>query len=387
MINTASINGRRDSNLELFRIITMLLIVAHHYVVLSGLPPILRAHPLELQSLYLFVFGGWGKTGINCFVFITGYFMCISHITLRKFVKLVAEVEFYALLFYFLLLIGGVYHFTLKGFLVQFRPIYSLSSDHFVSCYLLFFLFIPFLNKLLEVLSRRQHAVIILLLLFAYTFLGSIPGVSVPHNYLSWFSVIYLVGAYVRFYPDTPLIRTHLGIKAAFFVALSIASIIVCTFLGAGEKIPMPMGKAFFFVADSNKVLAFLASLFLFCFFKNLKISYSPFINMVGASTFGVLLIHSNSWAMRNLLWIKIFDNAGFYGTHWMYLHAVLTVLVVFAVCVLIDHFRIVFIERPFMDWYDRHSSLIESFLLNVEDTLLLAMGCSKERASGDDRK
>ena len=107
MINTASINGRRDSNLELFRIITMLLIVAHHYVVLSGLPPILRAHPLELQSLYLFVFGGWGKTGINCFVFITGYFMCTSHITLRKFVKLVAEVEFYALLFYFLFLIGG----------------------------------------------------------------------------------------------------------------------------------------------------------------------------------------------------------------------------------------------------------------------------------------
>ena len=32
----------RDSNLELFRIITMLLIVAHHYVVNSGLMEVIR---------------------------------------------------------------------------------------------------------------------------------------------------------------------------------------------------------------------------------------------------------------------------------------------------------------------------------------------------------
>ena len=36
----------RDSNLELFRIVTMLLIVAHHYVVNSGLLlPIIENYP------------------------------------------------------------------------------------------------------------------------------------------------------------------------------------------------------------------------------------------------------------------------------------------------------------------------------------------------------
>ena len=70
---------KRDSNLELYRIITMILIVAHHYVVNSGLTdplgPIYQT-PLSFPSIFLLLFGAWGKTGINCFVLITGYFMC-----------------------------------------------------------------------------------------------------------------------------------------------------------------------------------------------------------------------------------------------------------------------------------------------------------------------
>lgn len=41
-LNNQNIIKKRDSNLELFRIITMLLIVAHHYVVNSGLMEVIR---------------------------------------------------------------------------------------------------------------------------------------------------------------------------------------------------------------------------------------------------------------------------------------------------------------------------------------------------------
>lgn len=78
----------RNSNLELYRIIVMILIVAHHYVVNSGLMDELVKDPLSSKSLFFYLFGMWGKTGINCFVMITGYFMCKSHITIRKFLKL-----------------------------------------------------------------------------------------------------------------------------------------------------------------------------------------------------------------------------------------------------------------------------------------------------------
>ena len=92
--NNVNYKKRRDSNIELFRIITMLLIVAHHYVVNSGLLEVMSAKPLSGKSIFLFVLGAWGKIGINCFVFITGYFMCKSNITLKKFVKLLFEIIF-----------------------------------------------------------------------------------------------------------------------------------------------------------------------------------------------------------------------------------------------------------------------------------------------------
>ena len=73
-MTTASVMGGhkiRRSNLELYRIIVMLLIVAHHYVVNSGLIDVMEENPLSSKSLYLYMIGMWGKTGINCFVLIT----------------------------------------------------------------------------------------------------------------------------------------------------------------------------------------------------------------------------------------------------------------------------------------------------------------------------
>lgn len=83
----------RNSNLELYRIIVMLLIVAHHYVVNSGLITVMEETPLSARSIFFYLFGAWGKIGINCFVLITGYFMCKSQITLQKFMKLLLEVD------------------------------------------------------------------------------------------------------------------------------------------------------------------------------------------------------------------------------------------------------------------------------------------------------
>ena len=82
--------AERRSNLELYRIIAMLFIIAHHYVVHSGLRGLesIRLDPMSFHSQFILLFGAWGKIGINCFVLITGYFMCTRSISLRKFLKL-----------------------------------------------------------------------------------------------------------------------------------------------------------------------------------------------------------------------------------------------------------------------------------------------------------
>ena len=49
----------RSSNLELYRIIVMLAIVAHHYVVNSGLMAEMRDDGITLNSIYCYIFGAW----------------------------------------------------------------------------------------------------------------------------------------------------------------------------------------------------------------------------------------------------------------------------------------------------------------------------------------
>lgn len=145
----------RDSSIELFRIIAMLCIVAHHYVVNSGITEeITVSNALDRNTLFCLIFGGGGKTCINCFVLITGYFMCKSNISLKKFLKLLIEIEFYNVCF-FIFFPVGVYRFFRKGIGKSNFSILWLGNSIYQ---LLFgvFLFIPYLNLLLKGMDEKS---------------------------------------------------------------------------------------------------------------------------------------------------------------------------------------------------------------------------------------
>lgn len=127
---------QRDSAIELFRIIVMLFIVAHHYVVNSGiLQQITPDNVLQSHSIFALLLGWGGKTGINCFVLITGYFMCTSNITVKKFLKLFLEIYFYNILFYIIFLCSGYMTFSVKDFVKTIFPVYGILFVYSLSKY------------------------------------------------------------------------------------------------------------------------------------------------------------------------------------------------------------------------------------------------------------
>ena len=344
----------RESNLELYRIITMLLIVAHHYVANSGLAladsPIF-SDPLSGRSLFLLLFGAFGKTGINCFVLITGYFMCKSQITVKKFTKLLGEVMFYKIILYSIFWITGYAPFTLKSVVKMILPFTSISQG-FTSCYLVFFLCIPFLNIVIYSMNEWQHIKLILLCSFIYVFMGTVPFFSVTMNYVSWYIVLYFIASYIRIYPKKIYEKVQFwGWMSFASVLVSMLSVIACTWLGT----IIDRNLTYYFVTDCNTFLAVITGICSFLFFKNLSIKQSKFINTISATTFGVLLIHSNSDIMRQWLWKDVLNNAGIYNSNWMPIHAIGSVLIIFAVCSVIDLLRIRFLEKPFFKWYDKH--------------------------------
>lgn len=129
MVSTDKVKYKeRYSNLELYRIIVMLLIVAHHYVVNSGLGDVMIKESLSAHSIFFYLFGAWGKTGINCFLMITGYFMCKSQITWRKFLKLLFEVEFYKITIYAIFVLSGYETFSVLGCIKSIIPMLDIRG-------------------------------------------------------------------------------------------------------------------------------------------------------------------------------------------------------------------------------------------------------------------
>ena len=106
---------------------------------------------------------------------------------------------------------------------------------------------------------------------------------------------------------------------------------------------------SYFFVSDSNKILALTTGISAFLFFKNLKVGYNKIINTIAASTFGVLLIHANSNTMRRWLWYDVFNNLDAYESGSVVIHAVFSVIIIYVVCTLIDIGRIKLLEIPIM--------------------------------------
>lgn len=348
--SSPSIKGR-DSNLELYRIVCMLMIVAHHFVVNSGLNSpdgSITSHPDEPNSLFLLMWGMWGKTGINCFLLITGYYMCTSKITLRKFFKLLFQIYLYKMVIFLIFLAGGYETLSMVRVTKLLMPFWGFNSN-FTSCFIGFYLLIPFLTVLVQNLKKRQHLSLVFLALLYYTLLGSIPKFDVKFNYITWFSILFLLASYMRLYPQ------RIFDKSRLWAWMTVS----CVILAMGSVVFMQhyrMDRAFFFVSDSNRILAVAIAVSSFLWFKNMKMKQSKIINAIGGSTFGVLLIHANSDAMRTWLWKDTLDCVGHYNLSLLnlMLFSVGGVILIFLLCNVIDQARIHLIEKPVLSWMDK---------------------------------
>ena len=365
----------RNSNLELFRIVTMFLIVAHHYVVNSGITVSIYADPFSARSLFLLLFGAWGKTGINCFVLITGYFMCKSKITVKKFLKLLVEVLLYRCVIYVLFCVFGYEKFNIISFIARFWPIKSVDNG-FTSCYFIFFLLIPFLNILIQQMTEKQHIRLLLLCVLVYVVFGTIPSIPVTMNYVSWFCVLYFIASYIRLYPKKLFDNTALwGWISLLMLFLASLTVVACAWLSSRLHRDM----AYYLLSDSNKVFAVLVAVCGFMFFKNIRIKQNRFINATAMTMYGVLLIHANDELMRQWLWRDVLKVPQMYTSPWLVVHAIVSVVLVFSVCSVIDYLRIKCIETPLFRLYDKPFSKVSGWFSRIEDKWCDKLNISKE--------
>ena len=339
--------NKRQSNLEAFRIIAMFVIVLHHYIVNSGILDILLTESISFKNFLFLFLGAFGKTATNCFVLITGYFMCKSKITLLKVFKLLFEVMFYNVIIYIIFASFGVIDFSFKAIYENVFSIFNVTYGNFTTSFIVFYLFIPFLNVLINNLSKEQFLYLLGLCFLVFCVVPTIiihtlPITTIGYfiSYVGWFMVIYITSAFIRLFPLKCFNNNLLwGLLSLGLIILSGVSIYVMKILNA---------HPYSLLMESNMILSYINSICFFMFFKNLKIKQSNIINVIAKASFGVLLIHANSNAMRTFIWQTLFKNTNYYlNSNYYLLHCFLTVVIVYISCTIIDLIRIYLIETP----------------------------------------
>lgn len=348
----------RDSNIELLRIVAMFLIVAAHYAVNSTVmwklfDPI---HPTP-NSIFMHLWGMWGKMAINVFVLITGYFMCMGKLTARRYCKILFELIFYSWIMWFVLCMCGYDVFSWGGVWKRLSLYFILTSQNreFIPAFMWMYLTIPAMNIYLKATDKRNLYSCIAVMLCLFSFCGTFLNANVYHH-VFWYMTLYLMGAAIRMHPFQWMENNRFCLLMLLLVVvMSWASVIgidlVAMWLGH------PIRDPFFYVRDSHKALAIATALFMFLVFKNWKLPHSRFINGVASTTFGVLLIHAAGEGMRKWLWgdfVNVPNAFQTFSLPMLIAYSLFITISVFAVCSGIDWLRIKFVEKPLFGLLER---------------------------------
>lgn len=342
-------NKCRNSNIEILRIIAMLFIVVSHYCSHNGITAYslpIGANRFLLNILVL------GNIGVILFILISGYFLIdYDKFSLKKLLKLVLEVWFYSAIIYVICCLSGLTKLSIRELALNFIPITS-KRYWFATCYVVLYIFHPFINRFLKSLSKKEYQLflIISLILFSFipTFLTS--TANFYGNDLIQFLLFYSIGAYIRKYDlDFLTKKKNVYLLMASSVTL-ILSVIVINLLSM--KIPS-LGMYANQFYERHSIVAIIFSVSLFKFFIFCKPFYNRFINTISATMFGVYLIHDNNY-IRYLLWHDIAHSGEYVLSNWLLLHVVLCVSLVFIVCIIIELTRKNLIEKPLFNKFDK---------------------------------
>lgn len=335
---------KRLSNIELFRIFSMLLIISLHFT----------SYCINVSDLTPFTptyFIGWFIRGIayisvNCYVLISAYFLCKeTEFRVSKVFSLLFETWFYSFLIYLFLLASGQTAFSLTGLLNNFFPVLS-AKYWFVTIYFGLYLLSPFLNWAIQNMGKSQHFLLCLLLIFLFsiipTFFFYSKWLDFGNGYgIVWFVVLYYVAAYIRNY----ITNDHLhkiknklwALTAVFWILplLSKLAIAGATIIVTGNVI----GSSLFY--SNNSIIILVSSVLTFISFMSIEIKnrvLEKIILFFAKCTFGVYLIHDND-LIRAILWAKLHlyvsSNAGMY-----ILSYTIIVIFIFVICSVIDFMR-----------------------------------------------
>ena len=339
----------RAANLDLLRIVSMLLIVLLHSVDHSGVLENTENCGIGMQFYVRFIHA-LCMVCVNIYVMLSGYFMVNSKFRLQKLVVLWMETAFYAVVLKLVFMLTGAETFSLISLVSCLVPILT-GRYWFLTIYVGMYLLSPFINILIHAMNKRQHGLLnVALFLIMSVWVSihpSIAGMNSGGGWgLAWFVVLYLAAAWLRLY-YVPNYKPAKWLVAFLAIPLAMAAMYIVFAGGLGISVPYVLFAIVKHWLRYDSAPVYFMTMGLFVGFLNVRIpgeKLSGAIVRIAPLTLGVYLIHAHanvspwSWEVLNLP--SKMDTALFP------IIQIASVVGIFVICAMIDMLRSVTVGK-----------------------------------------
>ena len=325
----------RDSNMELLRIVAMIIIMLVHANFRAlGYPDIVEVNATPLPAFMRYFSEGLCIMGVDVFVLLSGWY------GIRMKPVRLAELLFQ--IFFFLIVtvtIDCAVNYRLPN--TQDVGLFLMKSQWdywFVKAYVFLYLLSPILNAFVEIADKKSFQVV-LLFFFGFEFLWGwlLNGVNWMNHGNSGTSFIglYLLARYLRIYPPKIFmnfkIRYYLGAYIGIALFIAFLAFLFCYFGMQNAARKMYYYTCPFVIVQAVAFLLFFSK---FSF-------YSRLVNWIAISTFAIYLLHSQHY-FGKMFYDDIIARWYMNETTVNFLvYTVLLVLVVFWLSIFLDKIRL----------------------------------------------
>ena len=338
----------RQSNFELMRIISMFFIVIWHIIVHGGLlNNTIGVNHFLIQLILCII-----VVHVNSFILISGFFQYSKNFSLKKFLSVFNAAWFYKACIMIIFVVFGIITISKWDFVETILP---LDIGYwFIATYLVLYLLSPFLNKVINNISKDEFQKLILILFICFSLLPFITMQEELANNGSNiinFVMLYFVGAYLSKYPITEekIFKKMSNFKYKI-VLLSIMLLMIVSNL-------LFWHFADYFSESSNNFISYLCDVYhnshllysnpiiliqsvcYFLLFSTFSFK-NKFINRISPLMFGVYLIHDNRNMRAEIYnWLDV-TSSDYYNSTKLILYLFITGMIIFIVCALIEFIR-----------------------------------------------
>lgn len=338
---------KRMANLELLRIVAMLLIVVLHFLGKGG-----WLTELTEPSMPYMGYVAWGMEALaigslNVYMLLSGYFLIEGSFRVKRLLQLFLQVLFYSITIGLTAAAFG--YLPEEGFSIYYLATLCLpvSTNHywFMTAYFFMYLFMPLLALGVKKLTKKQFQIVLSLLIFVVCIVKSFVPIPLSADMQGydciWYMCVFLVAAYIRLY-GVPFFK---NVWRSLLVYLASAAGILALTL-ALRFLYLRTGKLSNMLTVSynyNHILTLLASAAFFCLFCHVKIkdgAFSRFVCRIAPYTLGVYLWHEHiaiRYEWQEWLYAALGKPN---GSIMLVLYTLLSAVLVFVIGILLDVLR-----------------------------------------------